>query len=136
MKNTVTVNLPKRDSKGRFVKSVVKSAKVKDTLVRDNKGRFVAKNPSVLLRDNKGRFTQKTSKVNSATIKSSFIRSLTIHGNSVNVIMSRNPKVVYTYRPLPSGLKAVREALAKGTSLGSVFNEHLKVREISRTIYK
>jgi len=126
-----------RDSKGRFVSPSV--VKVKRSIVlpsRDSKGRFVASKPTVLLRDSKGKFTSSTGKVSGATIKSSFIKSMTIQGMSVNVVMARNPKVTYTYRPDASGLRAVKEVLSKGGSFGSVFHDHLKTREICRTIYK
>ena len=129
-----------RGSDGKFVSSSkVVSVKAKRSVVlpsRDKSGRFVATKPTITLRDSKGKFTSANGKVSGATIKSSFIKSMTIHGNSVNVIMSRNPKVVYTYRPDASGLRAVKEALAKGGSLGTVFNTNLKTREVSRTIYK
>lgn len=126
-----------RDSKGRFVSP--KSVKVKRATSlpgRDSKGRWVASKPTVLLRDSKGKFTSASGKVSGATIKSSFIKNMTIQGMSVNVIMSRNPKVTYNYRPDAAGLRAVKEVLAKGGSLGVVFNTHLKSREVSRTIYK
>jgi hypothetical protein len=126
-----------RDSKGRF--SSAKAVKAKRSVVlpsRDSKGRFVASKPTVLLRDSKGKFTSSSGKVSGATIKSGFIKSMTIQGMSVNVIMTRNPKVTYTYRPDASGLRAVKDALSTGGSLGVVYHDHLKNREVSRTIYR
>lgn len=50
--------------------------------------------------------------------------------------MTSNPKIVYTYQPTRAGLVAVNEAIAKNKGLGEAFNDHLKNKEISRTIYR
>ncbi|NCW34247.1 MAG: efflux RND transporter periplasmic adaptor subunit, partial [Betaproteobacteria bacterium] len=67
---------------------------------------------------------------------SSFISSLNVVNDTVDVVMKRNPKIVYTYKPTKIGLTKVRQVLRNGDSLGAVYNECLKGREVKRTIYK
>jgi len=68
--------------------------------------------------------------------KSTFIQNMFEAGGLVHVTMTRYPKTMYSYRPTASGLTAVKNAMAKGAGLGEVYNQHLRGREISRTIYK
>lgn len=103
---------------------------------RDSRGRFVS-GGGVPTRDAKGRFVGNTTTVVSQKPKSSFINSMTINpDNTVNVVMNRNPKTTYTYKPTQKGLSAVRSALKRGTGLGEVYNSQLRGREVSRTIYR
>ena len=90
----------------------------------------------VLLRDKKGKFVGNGSKsAVQASVSTSFIKILKIEGNLVNVVMTRSPKTVYTYKPTPNGLNEVKKVLSSGGSLGSVYNKELRGKEISRTIY-
>lgn len=97
------------------------------------------------LRDAQGRFIPKlASSSNPVVVKntkntksvSSFISSLNVVGDTVDVVMKRNLKIVYSYKPTKVGLAKVKRGLANGDSLGAVYNEVLKGREFKRTIYK
>jgi hypothetical protein len=92
----------------------------------------------ILLRDKNGKFVGSGSKtaIQATNLHSSFIQSLKIEGSNVNVVMSRSPKTVYTYKPTQDGLNEVKKVLTQGGSLGTVYNKHLKGHELSRTIYK
>ena len=137
----------RRDSRGRFV-SASPTVSVRVTPKRDAQGRFVSATKTTVksatktavksmpMRDSSGRFVSATkTNVKSATKMSnrkasSFIESMIIDGDKVNVVMSKYPKTVYTYKPTPTGLKAVKNALDKGGSLGEAYNRHVKGREI------
>ena len=60
---------------------------------------------------------------------------MSVDGSLVNVIMTREPKITYTYKPTKSGLSKVKTALKNNTSLGTVYNTELRGKEVSRTIY-
>lgn len=112
----------------------------KSTIRRDSRGRFVGnivnvKSPG---RDSRGRFVGKSGTVVvSKAPQSSFIQSMVVNpDNTVSVVMNRNPKTTYTYKPTQKGLSAVRGALKRGTGLGEVYNAQLRGREVSRTIYR
>ena len=109
------------------------------TLLRNARGQFISNhNHTIALRrDKNGKFVGAGAPVASALIKSSFILKLNINpNNTVDVVMQRNPKIVYTYKPNAQGLANVKKALSTGTSLGHAYNENLKGHEISRTIFK
>lgn len=133
-----------RDSRGRFaspsavVKSSSGSNKKKATssttsttsIVRDSKGRFSSnRNQSV---------PSKASNVkNGGLPTSSFIKTININeDNTVEVVMTKNPKTVYKYKPTLKGLSSLRSTLKRGESLGGAYNKHLRGREISRTIFR
>jgi hypothetical protein len=84
MKTQTNTNKPLRDAKGKFVSNNTHTP----ALRRDSKGKFVGNG---------------STNVKSATIKSSFIQSLKINGNTVEVVMTRNPKITYTYKPTAVG---------------------------------
>lgn len=101
------------------------------------------------LRGSNGRFVSNVSAPVSSTsvsvksssksaVKSSFINRMTIRGKTVEVVMSRDLKTVYTYEPSQSALNAIKNALNSGTSLGVAYNQNLRNKnfEIYRTIYK
>lgn len=97
------------------------------------------------LRDANGRFVSNLVNKTTATVVksgrtnksgSSFISSLNVVNDTVDVVMKRNPKIVYTYKPTKVGLTKVRQVIRNGDSLGAVYNECLKGREVKRTIYK
>jgi hypothetical protein len=102
--------------------------------VRDSKGRFVSTGSRtvVMSQPNKGQI------VSSVNVKSSFIQSMNIEKDLVNVVMSSNPKVVYTYQPTANVMKAIKKAISSNESLGVTFNKNLRGKnfEIYRTIYK
>jgi hypothetical protein len=95
-------------------------------------------NTKVLLRDSKGKFVGSGSNtaVSATSLHSSFIKSLKIEGAQVNVVMDRSPNTVYTYKPTQDGLNEVKKVLTQGGSLGTVYNKHLRGKEVSRTIFK
>ena len=135
----------RRDSRGRFV-SASPTVSVRVTPKRDAQGRFVSATKTTVKsatktavksmpnRDSNGRFVSATKMSNRKA--SSFIESMIVDGDKVNVVMSKYPKTVYTYKPTPTGLKAVKNAQDKGGSLGEAYNRHLKGREIFRVIYR
>ena len=113
--------------------------------LRGPNGRFVSVGNRTVVkvnlpkRDSKGRFTSKENApvtTVKATPKSSFISSMIVSGDLVNVVMSRNLKTTYTYKPTKSGLNKVQSAIKNGGSLGSVYNSELRGREVHRVIYK
>jgi hypothetical protein len=100
---------------------------------RDAQGRFSS--PSAVVRTSKVKNALKSA--NKTTSNSSFIQNMTVNSDgTVTVVMYRNPKTVYTYKPTVKGAAKIQSALKNGGSLGSVYNSELKGREISRTIYK
>jgi len=101
--------------------------------LRGANGRYIAKDSVPV----KGVKVSKASKANVA-IKSgsSFIAKLIIDSDLVNVVMSRNPKIVYSYKLKKSGLSAISKVIASGGSLGEAYNKYIKGNEVSRTIYK
>lgn len=103
-----TSTLPKLDSNGRFMSA--------------------SSNSKVSVRN--------TSKPSTSVSKSSFIKNMTISNGLVNVVMTSRPHIVYTYRPTVTGLKSIQSAISSNGSLGTVYNQYLKGREVSRTIYK
>jgi hypothetical protein len=108
--------------------------------VRGANGRFISTMNSTVvkngpLRDSKGRFKSLTS-VKNVAVKSSFIKNMTVSGNLVNVVMTRSPKTTYTYKPTQSGMAKVKSAIKSNVSLGTVYNNELRGREVSRTIYR
>lgn len=116
---------PKRDASGRFVSSakVVSTKPVAKVMPkRDSRGRFMSNSAPTVVRNSKN--------------ASSFIESMIVDGDRVNVVMSKYPKTVYTYKPTASGLKAVKQVIASKGSLGEAYNKYVKGREISRTIYR
>lgn len=101
------------------------------------------------LRGSNGRFISATSKVtpkrtssvkSSVSVKgaskSSFIASMSVQDDLVNVVMNRNPKITYTYKPNKSSLSKIKSAIKSNTGLGTVYNTELRGREVSRTIYR
>ena len=97
------------------------------------------------LRGPNGQFVSRTAKaVKTRTAKakpvvasiSSFINKMSVRDNLVDVVMARNPKIVYTYKPTKDGLKKVNKTIATSGSLGSVYNSELKGREVYRTTYR
>jgi len=97
------------------------------------------------LRDANGRFVSNLVNKTTATVVksgrtnksgSSFISSLNVVDDTVDVVMKRNTKIVYTYKPTKVGMIKVRQVLRDEGSLGAVYNECLKGREVKRTIFK
>lgn len=115
---------PNRDLNGRFAPKVQETAR---TVVRDTKS---------------GRYAP--TKVRDLTIgepitvsDSSFISKIVFNpDNTVGVVMSRDPKTVYAYKPTAKGLKSVMSAVRNNASVGAAFNKHLKDREQYRVIFK
>ena len=111
------------------------------TIVRDSNGRFAStastkKTASTTI---KGKVsTTVNSKVPAASkTRSSFIKSMIVNSdNTVSVVMVRNPKTVYTYKPTSKGLSKIQTTLKNNRSLGDVYNSQLKGREIYRTMYR
>lgn len=148
--------VPARNSKGQFINSnsvtlkqssAVSQSSVKPNrkLVRNAKGQFVSpvsnavvnvKNEPVKteattqFRDSRGRF------VNLKQENSSFILLMRVDGSNVNVVMQKNPRITYTFRPSVEGLRAVKQALKDNARLGSVYHKYLRGKEFSRTIFK
>ena len=125
----------RRDASGRFTSATTKTRSrtssansPSQNLKRDASGRFVSAKSAPTKR--------KTVTPRNSKRSSSFIQSMSINGSTINVVMKRNPKITYTYNANATGLKAAREALSSGGSLGTVYNKHLKGRELSRTIYR
>jgi hypothetical protein len=104
-----------RGPDGRFVSNAVKTAKTTKS---------------------KTSATATSAPKSTATIKSSFISKMTVIGNEVEVVMSREPKIVYVYAPTATGLRNVKNVLKSNGSLGTVYNTDLKGREVRRVIYK
>ncbi len=130
-----------RDSRGRFASpsAVVKSSNKKKatssttsttSIVRDSKGRFSSnRNQSVPSKASNAK--------NGGLPTSSFIKTININeDNTVEVVMTKNPKTVYKYKPTLKGLSSLRSTLKRGESLGGAYNKHLRGREISRTIFR
>ena len=61
---------------------------------------------------------------------------MVIDGNLVRVVMRKRPHIIYAYKPTSAGLRTVQNTLKSGGSLGTVYNTHLKGREVFRVIYK
>jgi hypothetical protein len=102
------------------------------SFVRDAKGRFASTSTTVRP-STKAKNALKSAK----TASSSFIQSMTVNkDNTVSVVMYRNPKTTYNYKPTVKGLSKINTAIKNGGSLGSVYNTELKGREISRLIIK
>lgn len=147
MKNTKTQNI-QRDASGKFVSPnntvTNTNSTVVKKLLRDSSGKFASMKNSNVVKNKSTTFSLRLDpsvnmssvKTNNTTKKSSFINSLTINGTNVDVVMTRYPKITYHYKPTPLGMSAVKKAVSNGTSLGHVYNENLKGREISRTVYK
>jgi hypothetical protein len=106
------------------------------TIVRDANGRFAS--TSTATSKKKTVSTTIKSKVATPTkTRSSFIKSMTVNSdNTVSVVMVRNPKTVYTYKPTVKGLSRIQTTLKNNRSLGDVYNSQLKGREIYRTMYR
>jgi len=110
---------------------------------RDARGRFSsnsASNSSTVVKTSKTSKTSKTAKnsnTESPAQTSSCVQSMVINDNdTVSVIMINSPKTVYTFKPTKKGLSSVRSTINRGGSLGTAYNQHLRGREISKTIYK
>ncbi len=100
---------------------------------RDKTGRFVASTTSkqvVVKRDSKGRF------LSSDGVDSSFIQSIVVNNDLVEVRMKRNPKIVYVYRVNSKVRNRLDSTMQNGGSLGRFFNKYLKGHEVYRTIYR
>jgi hypothetical protein len=112
------------------------------TFVRDNKGRFASTSSVKSSGNSTGNSTTvrvraTTAKPTKKTASSSFIQSMVVNpDNTVSVVMYRNPKTTYNYKPTVKGLSKINTAIKNGGSLGSVYNTELKGREISRLIIK
>ena len=114
------------------------------TIVRDSNGRFAStastkKTASTTIKGKVSTTVNSkvpTSKVTTNT-RSSFIKSMIVNSdNTVSVVMVRNPKTVYTYKPTSKGLSKIQTTLKNNRSLGDVYNSQLKGREIYRTMYR
>jgi len=67
---------------------------------------------------------------------SSFIQDMNIRGDFVDVIMTNNPKITYTYKLAESKIKSVEKGIRENQSLGNLYNKYVKGQEFSRTIYR
>lgn len=107
---------------------------------RDARGRFSsnsASNSSTVVKTSKTSKTAKNSNTESPAQTSSCVQSMVINDNdTVSVVMINSPKTVYTFKPTKKGLASVRSTINRGGSLGTAYNQHLRGREISKTIYK
>lgn len=128
--NGMTMN--KTKNRGTATNRNVASA---TTIVRDANGRFAS---TASTKKNVTAATTIKSKVATPTkTRSSFIKSMTVNSdNTVSVVMVRNPKTVYTYKPTSKGLARIQSTLKNNRSLGDVYNSQLKGREIYRTMYR
>lgn len=109
-----------------------------NTQPRLSNGRFASKNATKQPRLSNGRFasSNSASTVNvKSTSKSSFIKSMFEKDGLVHVTMNRNPKTMYSYKPTASGMSAVKNAIRTGSHLGEAYNQYLRGREVSRTIF-
>ena len=105
---------------------------------RDAQGRFSSNSTNNSTTSTVVKKSSNTKNENSKVpAQSSFIKSMIVNEDStVSVIMTRYPKTVYTYKPNKKALRSIQSTLKNGTSMGQAFNEHLKGREISKTIFK
>ena len=130
----MTMNKPK--NRGTATNRNVASA---TTIVRDSNGRFASTSTSPVKKKTVSTTVKSkvpTSKVTTNT-RSSFIKSMIVNSdNTVSVVMVRNPKTVYTYKPTSKGLSKIQTTLKNSRSLGDVYNSQLKGREIYRTMYR
>jgi len=136
-----------RDSRGRFASPSASTQSKSTTVVKQAKN-SVSKNPTGAQKSSSTSTQSKSttvvkqakklmSKNPVKAQKSSFIERMSINeNNTIDVVMTRYPKIVYTYKPTKKGLSSVRATLNRGSSLGTAYNTHLRGREISRTIFK
>jgi Zn/Cd-binding protein ZinT len=89
------------------------------------------------VRDSSGKFTKANAKaaVKPEVASNSFIKNLTIDGNTVTAVMRNNPKTVYTYKLKGNEIKTLKDAI-KNKKVGEAYNTIVKPNEISRTIFK
>jgi hypothetical protein len=133
VKNSASDRHNVRGANGRFVSATAVNTKSTRSLKRDSLGRFVSSPVVVSPTKSKGTNSVRVVKPSKASVSgSSFISSMTIEGTNVNVVMSSNPSLKYTYKPTTAGLKAVNKVLSDGGSLGTAYNQHLKGREVGR----
>ncbi len=118
-----------RDAKGRFTSnnkggsiSTTSKQKANTNLKRDASGRFVSMTNSNVISSG-------------PSSKSSFIKSMKINGDVVEVVIEKYPNTVYGYKPSSKEMQKVKDALKNQTSLGQVYNKILRGREVYRTIY-
>lgn len=129
-KSTSTRTVQGRDAFGRFT-----SKKVTVSTVRNARPKPGATTKSRVTSPKAKVVTSTSRSTSRAKVGSSFVKSMVINSDqTVSVVMRRNPKTTYNYRPISKGLMAIRSALATGSSLGSVYNQYCRGREISRLI--